>query len=159
MLVFYCASVEKENEKPEEGIFEVTMKLYLGDMWEIIDARYNKELLEQAGQSMASYQPATQYQAEFDAYMQQLNAKFAKAKNYNQELENYHNQYEKELSMDFPISRENQAKYEKYLAEVRNYLGVYEKYAADMTAYQRDYQNYKNRFDQYQAEYKRLHGL
>ncbi|HNZ66420.1 MAG TPA: hypothetical protein PKM32_03515, partial [Planctomycetota bacterium] len=153
------ASVEKENEKPEEGIFEVTMKLYLGDMWEIIDARYNKELLEQAGQSMASYQPATQYQAEFDAYMQQLNAKFAKAKNYNQELENYHNQYEKELSMDFPISRENQAKYEKYLAEVRNYLGVYEKYAADMTAYQRDYQNYKNRFDQYQAEYKRLHGL
>lgn len=153
------ATTYNENEREADGIFEVTMKLYLGDMWEIIDARYNKEILEKAGKSMADYNPADTYQAEFDAYMASLNAKYATAKNYNQQLENYHTQYANELSMDFPISRENQAKYEKYLAEVERYIGIYDNYRAQMEEYQRNYDAYKAQFDQYQAEYKRLHGL
>ena len=140
--------------------FEVDMKLYLGDIWEIIDAEYNKVLVEQYGKQLETSQPDyTKYQSDFQNYQAKLDDYRGKAQVYQQQLEAYYAQNSSKLSMNYPAAQQYQTQYTQYQGEVKGYTTKHQGYQKDLDRYKKELQDYMDKYRAYYEQYKKLHGM
>jgi hypothetical protein len=94
---------------PRDGYAEVDMELWLGDMWEIIDAEYQQVLKRDYRKELSEYQPdILRYQGELDMY--------------KQEIEAYKRQYGSMLSS------QDQGQMQEYMQNYQSYQQYYQEF-------------------------------
>ncbi len=143
-----------------ERYYEITMQLYLGDMWEIIDAEYNKVLMEKYGKQLSDYQPdQVRFRTEMEIYQTQLLEYKKQTEDYYKELDKYYAQYGSKFNVDLPLAKKYKGEYQKNLAKSQEYKSQYAKYQKEVEAYQAQKQQHKMEYEKYQAEYEKKYNM
>lgn len=147
------AQVVAVNDVPERQYCQVEMKLYLGDMWEIIDAEYNKVLMQQYGQKLEDFQPdQARYRTEMELYQGQLNTYKQAAEAYKKQLEEYYSRYGSKLSLDYPICKKHRDLYQKYSSQAQAFDAQYSQHQQSVVNYQREKERQSQEYEQYKSQ-------
>ena len=142
----------------EDGYFEVKMKLYLGDMWEIIDAEYNKVLMEKYGKKLEEYQPdQRRYNSALAMYKGHLETYKRKFLAYQDKLQNYYREHKRQLDYDYPVAKKFKTLYHQYYDQSKKFAKKYNTYRRGLAEYERKLLRQKALYQEQMSAYKRLH--
>jgi gas vesicle protein len=133
----------------DERYFEVDMKLFLGDMWEIIDAEYNKNLVGKYGKKLEDYQPdQLRFKAEIEGYKSEIQTYTNQYQQYTQQLQQYNTQYSGQISPEY------QQQCQQWKEQAQKAMTTAQQYQQNSQSYMSEIQQYETQYKNFYAQYQ-----